>query len=348
MPCSLHELGRALAIARHRAAPRGSGRSHSQSARKPSAPTRSSERVLDPVARHASVVVDARPRGARHETASATRDLDAAAGRSPGRPGATNWRRVAEERDEQQRGARVASSTSRPFARCATAEASDERHREHTRRAACGGRGRARARSSRGRARARSSARPSGTPGGSTPPTAAGGRPLPASGPRRSRSARRTVANQASSTGVAGRRTDGTVAPPETAGCPEGGFRPSRRAGGRAAARPPCPARGSRAPGRRPRAGSPRPGPRPCRRGRPRSACAPSGSSQRPDALALAVRALVDGHLDDLEVLLAQLEQVDQPVLGHLVLDQAHDRPGRARPSARCRAGRSTAGCADR
>ena len=49
---------------------------------------------------------------------------------------------------------------------------------------------------------------------------------------------------------------------------------------------------------------------------------APSGQLERADALALAVRALVDRDLDDLEVLLAQLEQLDQPVLGHLVLDQ--------------------------
>ena len=33
----------------------------------------------------------------------------------------------------------------------------------------------------------------------------------------------------------------------------------------------------------------------------------------------------VDLHLDDLEVLLAQLEQVDEAVLGHLVLDQRHE-----------------------
>ena len=39
---------------------------------------------------------------------------------------------------------------------------------------------------------------------------------------------------------------------------------------------------------------------------------------------------LVDLHLDDLEVLLAQLEQVDELVLGHLVLDQPHDARGRA------------------
>ena len=53
---------------------------------------------------------------------------------------------------------------------------------------------------------------------------------------------------------------------------------------------------------------------------------APFRQLQRPHALALAVRGLVDRHLDDLEVLLAQLEQLDQPVLRHLVLDQRHDR----------------------
>src|SRR5690348_12213338 len=37
---------------------------------------------------------------------------------------------------------------------------------------------------------------------------------------------------------------------------------------------------------------------------------------QRPDTLPLAVRPLVHGHLDDLEVLLAQLEQLHEPVLG--------------------------------
>ena len=56
---------------------------------------------------------------------------------------------------------------------------------------------------------------------------------------------------------------------------------------------------------------------------------APSGQLQRAHALPLAVGGLVDRHLDDLEVLLAQLEQLDQPVLGHLVLDQRHDRSGR-------------------
>src|SRR6266496_2256469 len=43
------------------------------------------------------------------------------------------------------------------------------------------------------------------------------------------------------------------------------------------------------------------------------------------DALARDRRVLVDLHLDDLEVLLAQLEQVNQVVLRHLVLDERHD-----------------------
>ena len=60
---------------------------------------------------------------------------------------------------------------------------------------------------------------------------------------------------------------------------------------------------------------------------------APSGSLTRANPLALARRAAVDRHLDDLEVLLAQLDQLDQPVLGDFVLDQRHDR-------ARCRDGR--------
>src|SRR3989442_1565024 len=47
------------------------------------------------------------------------------------------------------------------------------------------------------------------------------------------------------------------------------------------------------------------------------------------DLLAGARRVLVDLHLDDLEVLLAQLEEVDQLVLGHLVLDEREDVRGR-------------------
>ena len=51
--------------------------------------------------------------------------------------------------------------------------------------------------------------------------------------------------------------------------------------------------------------------------------CEPLGRFRPAIALAGRRRALVDLHLDDLEVLLAQLEQVDQLVLGHLVLDRA-------------------------
>src|SRR6476646_4027309 len=47
--------------------------------------------------------------------------------------------------------------------------------------------------------------------------------------------------------------------------------------------------------------------------------------SQLLDRLARARRALVDLYLDDLEILLAQLEQVDQVVLRDLVLDEPHD-----------------------
>ena len=55
----------------------------------------------------------------------------------------------------------------------------------------------------------------------------------------------------------------------------------------------------------------------------------PSGRLEPLDPLACRGCALVDLHLDDLEVLLAQLEQVDEVVLGHLVLDQGHQAAGR-------------------
>src|SRR5213082_799558 len=51
---------------------------------------------------------------------------------------------------------------------------------------------------------------------------------------------------------------------------------------------------------------------------------------ERLDALAGGRRVAVDLHLDDLEVLAAELEQVDEIVLGHLVLDEGHDARGGA------------------
>ena len=56
----------------------------------------------------------------------------------------------------------------------------------------------------------------------------------------------------------------------------------------------------------------------------------PVGQRQPGDALARGGRVAVDLQLDDLEVLLAELEQADDPVLGHLVLDEPEDVRGRA------------------
>ena len=46
------------------------------------------------------------------------------------------------------------------------------------------------------------------------------------------------------------------------------------------------------------------------------------------DALARRGRVRVDLNLDQLEALAAKLEQPDEPVLGHLVLDEARGCPG--------------------
>ena len=102
----------------------------------------------------------------------------------------------------------VASSKSRPFARCATAERDHERDRELPG-AALPPREAAREPDQRrARVRARASARRAGTPGGSTPwtsrmPVGA----LRASAPRRSRRGRRTSRPRRGALGVAGRRT---------------------------------------------------------------------------------------------------------------------------------------------
>jgi hypothetical protein len=54
----------------------------------------------------------------------------------------------------------------------------------------------------------------------------------------------------------------------------------------------------------------------------------PLGQCDLLDRLAGTRRVLPHGHLDDLEVFPLELEQVDQPVLRYLVLDQGHDRAG--------------------
>ena len=82
--------------------------------------------------------------------------------------------------------------------------------------------------------------------------------------------------------------------------------------------------------------------PRPCRCARPRSGASPPAARPRRIVLPAQAACRSTGDLDDLEVLLAQLEQVDQAVLGHLVLDQRHDRRRSPTPSARSRAGRSS------
>ena len=57
---------------------------------------------------------------------------------------------------------------------------------------------------------------------------------------------------------------------------------------------------------------------------------APSGSADPCDALAGGRRVRADVQLDELEALAAELEQLDEAVLGHLVLDEAEEAGGRA------------------
>ena len=65
------------------------------------------------------------------------------------------------------------------------------------------------------------------------------------------------------------------------------------------------------------------------RRAAPRSAGCPRASPGRRPACRSTRRVLAEQHLDDLEPLLRQVEQVHEPVLGHLVLDQPQDQVGR-------------------
>ncbi len=54
----------------------------------------------------------------------------------------------------------------------------------------------------------------------------------------------------------------------------------------------------------------------------------PSGSFSRSIGVCVQSASGRDLHLDDLDVLLRQLEEMDEAVLRHLVLDQGHDRRG--------------------
>ena len=53
------------------------------------------------------------------------------------------------------------------------------------------------------------------------------------------------------------------------------------------------------------------------------------GHLQVADPAAGDAGVLAEQHLDDLQLLLLQVEQVDEAVLGHLVLEQAQDQVGR-------------------
>ena len=93
---------------------------------------------------------------------------------------------------------------------------------------------------------------------------------------------------------------------------------------------PPRPAgrarRGSR---RRPAARSRRSARSRCPRAAREISRLPSGIVEVADPLARPRASPRAAHLDDLEPLLGQVEQVDEAVLGHLVLDQAQDQVGR-------------------
>ena len=262
------------------------------------------------------VVVERRPSGAAGRPRAPRRP--AASGTTvAGSPGATN---CAARRAGARRAA--AGAPSPPRSRGPSRGARPPRRRRAraraTRRGACAARGRARARSA-----------PS--PSASTSVRAAvghAGRQDAADEVDAVRHLRRqrrddrdqacaAVANHASRTGVVGRRTAHTVAVPLRAGAGRGG------------ARLPCRARGSRAPGRRPRAAVSSSGISALPSRTTEISRAPSAARAARSRLPCAVRVLVDRHLDDLEVLLAQLEQVDQAVLRHLVLDQPMIDAGR-------------------
>ena len=299
------------------------GRSQRKSARAASTPTVISERVVDALGvGDRPVEVEQRDHADDRER---QRDLDQRPDRLRDRPGATNCRRALSRRSRATSEPH-ASSTSRPFARCVTADATTSAT------ASCQARRlrRASPRASQSSAKliaivsVRAAERPAGREDARRR-TCSGSRP-------RASATRRAPIRP---TSAAARRP-----PPETD--PPHDYRVDAQAVPRRAD-PKAPY--SRTSTRR--SSSSLPGSRIASTESPGSSCIESSGTSALPLRTIEItrepsrqrdlagsscrrrRALVDRDLDDLEVLLAQLEQVDQPVLGHLVLDQAHDRRGR-------------------
>ena len=93
--------------------------------------------------------------------------------------------------------------------------------------------------------------------------------------------------------------------------------------------RPPCPGRARPAPRRPPPARCRRSGTKPLPSRRTEISRLPSGIGRSPTRRPVTPESLAEQHLDDLQLLLLQVEQVDEAVLGHLVLEQAQDQVGR-------------------
>ena len=163
---ALDERRRPARARPHRARATGSGRNHSQSAADRERADEDHQRVVDAI-RPGVVARRGAARGSARRRRAPARP-GRAAGRSSGRPARRTGGASRRSAASSTR-CTVASSTSRPFARCATAETNDDEHREHPG-AVLAAREPAREPDRRrARARARASGRPTGTPGGSTP-----------------------------------------------------------------------------------------------------------------------------------------------------------------------------------
>ena len=285
VPVLLHEL-RPRGRGRRPRRPRpGTAAARARARGTASAADHEQQRLLDAL-RERVVVVGVAPRAAAGRRASAAPTC--ASGRTvAGSPGATNWRRARAERDQQD------EVHGRLLEVEALREVRDRRGRDDarpraTRRGACAARARARARSCPSPSASTSVRAASGTPGGRTPLTRSTRSAISGVSAETIESRPAAVANHASRTGVAGRRT------------PHGSAvarRPDRRI---------------RACRRTRRSSSSLPGSRIASTWSPAWSCvsssgisalpsrtteisrAPSGSLSARDALALAVRVLVD------------------------------------------------------